>query len=96
MEQEIKEKLPVLKPGDNIRVHYKIKEEGKERVQPFEGVLIAQKGSGNSKTIMVRRTGAAKIAVERIFPVYSPNVEKIELVKGGKARRAKLYYLRGK
>ena len=83
-----------LKPGDTVRVFYKIKEEGKERVQPFEGVLIARKGAGPSKTVTVRKIGALGISVERIFPLHSPNLEKIELVKKGRARRAKLYYLR--
>ena len=75
---------------------YKIKEEEKERIQPFEGVLIAQKGAGISKTIMVRKIGLLKIGVERIFPVHSPNIEKIEVTKRGRARRAKLYYLRSR
>lgn len=93
--EETKEpQAPDFKPGDIVRVHYKIKEEDKERVQPFEGVLIAQKGSGTSKTITVRKIAAGGVAVERIFPLSSPNLEKLEVVKAGKARRAKLYYLR--
>lgn len=85
-----------FKPGDTIKVFYKIKEEEKERIQPFEGVLIAQKGAGISKTITVRRIGALNIGVERIFPLSSPNLEKIEVVKKSKVRRAKLYHLRGR
>ncbi|OGC56136.1 50S ribosomal protein L19 [candidate division WWE3 bacterium RIFCSPHIGHO2_01_FULL_48_15] len=81
-------------PGDKVKVSYKIKEEGKERTQPFEGILIAQKGAGISKTITVRKIGALGIGVERIFPLSSPNLEKIEVVKKGQARRAKLYHLR--
>lgn len=77
-----------------MKVFYKIKEEGKERVQPFEGVLIAQKGAGVSKTITVRKISALGVGVERIFPVHSPNLEKIEVIKKGTARRAKLYHLR--
>ncbi len=85
-----------FKAGDKVKVFYKIKEEGKERVQPFEGILLAQKGAGISKTITVRRIGALGIGVERIFPISSPNLEKIEVVKKSTARRAKLYHLRGK
>lgn len=85
-----------FKPGDTIKVHYRIKEEGKERIQPFEGILIAQKGAGVSRTIMVRKIGVTGIGVERIFPLHSPNVKKIEIVKKGKVRRAKLYYLRNR
>ena len=93
-EEPKKSQTPDFKAGDIIRVHYKIKEEDKERVQLFEGVLIAQKGSGTSKTITVRKIAGAGIAVERIFQLHSPNLEKLEVVKQGKARRAKLYYLR--
>lgn len=89
-------KTQEFKPGDIIRVHYKIKEEDKERVQRFEGVLIAQKGAGVSKTMTVRKIGAAGVGVERIFPLHSPNIKKIEVIKKGKVRRAKLYYLREK
>lgn len=93
-ESEETSQVPSFRPGDIIRVHYKIKEEDKERVQLFEGVLIAKKGAGISKTITVRKIGAGGVAVERIFPLQSPNLEKLEVVKQGKARRAKLYYLR--
>ena len=82
--------------GDTVKVFYKIKEEGKERIQPFEGILIAQKGAGVSKTITVRKIGSLGIGVERIFPLRSPNIEKIEVTRRGKVRRAKLYYLREK
>lgn len=80
--------------GDTIRVHYKIIEGDKSRVQPYEGIVIAKKGVGMSKTFMVRRIGADNIGVERIFPLFSPNIDKIEIVSEGKVRRAKLYYLR--
>ncbi len=83
-------------PGDRVRVHYLIREEDKERIQPFEGVVIAIKGKGASKTFTVRKIASANIGVERIFPLQSPNIEKIEIVKEGKARRSKLYYLRGR
>lgn len=83
-----------FRPGDTVKVFYKVKEEDKERIQPFEGVLIAEKGAGISKTITVRKVASLGIGVERIFPLHSPNVEKIEVTKRGKVRRAKLYYLR--
>ncbi len=82
--------------GDTIRVHYKIIEGEKSRIQPYEGIVIAKKGVGMSKTFMVRRIGADNIGVERIFPLFSPNIDKIEIVSEGKVRRAKLYYLRGR
>jgi large subunit ribosomal protein L19 len=80
--------------GDTVKVHYKIIEGGKSRVQPFEGIVISKKGTGVSKTFTVRRIGADNIGVERIFPLYSPNIDKIEVISYGKVRRAKLYYLR--
>lgn len=80
--------------GDTVKVHYKIIEGGKSRVQPFEGIVISKKGTGVSKTFTVRRIGADNIGVERIFPLYSPNIDKIEIISYGKVRRAKLYYLR--
>jgi len=83
-------------PGDTIRVHYRIVEGDKSRVQPFEGIVISKKGVGASKTFTVRRIGADNIGVERIFPLFSPNIEKIEVVSHGKVRRAKLYYLRNR
>ncbi len=88
--------LPDFRPGDSIKVHYKILEGGKVRIQPYEGIVIARKGSGASKTFTVRRIGADGVGVERIFPLFSPNIEKIDLIKTGKVRRAKLYYLRDK
>ena len=80
--------------GDTIRVHYRIVEGEKSRVQPYEGIVISKKGEGMSKTFMVRRIGADRIGIERIFPLFSPNIENIEVVKKGRVRRAKLYYLR--
>jgi len=93
--QTIKEISP-FNVGDTIRVHYKIIEGDKSRVQPYEGIVISKRGIGMSKTFMVRRIGADNIGVERIFPLFSPNIEKIEIVSEGKVRRAKLYYLRGR
>jgi len=89
-------KIPTFRSGDTVKVFYKIKEEDKERVQPFEGVVIARKGAGNSKTITVRKIASLGIGVERIFPIFSPNISKIEVTKRGKVRRSKLYYLRSR
>ncbi len=95
--KETKEtKTPEFRAGDTVRIHYKIIEGGKVRIQPYEGIVISRKGEGVSKTFTVRRIGADNIGVERIFPLYSPNIEKIEVKKRGKVRRAKLYYLRAK
>lgn len=89
-------KYPEFRAGDTVRVHYKIIEGDKARIQPYEGIVLSRKGSGSSKSFTVRRIGADNVAVERIFPLFSPNIEKIELVKTGDVRRAKLYYLREK
>ena len=89
-------KRPEFRAGDTVKVHYKIIEGGKTRIQPFEGIVIAKKGQADSKTFTVRRMGADGIGVERIFPLLSPNIDKIDVVKLGKVRRAKLYYLRDK
>ncbi len=91
----LKKDLPDIRPGDIVKVHQKIKEKDKERIQVFEGRVLARKhGKEPGATITVRKT-ASGIGVERIFPVHSPSVEKIEVVKKGRPRRAKLYYLRG-
>ena len=87
---------PEFRPGDTVRVAVKIKEGNKERIQNFEGVVIAIKGTGTGKTFTVRKIGANNIGVERIFPLYSESIDKIDVVRKGKVRRAKLYYLRGK
>src|SRR3989338_2193175 len=86
--------MPDIRPGDIVKVHQKIKEGDKERIQIFEGVVIARKhGKGISSTITVRKI-VDQVGVERIFPVHSPSLEKIEVVKSSKVRRSKLYYLR--
>ncbi|MBI2452650.1 MAG: 50S ribosomal protein L19 [Parcubacteria group bacterium] len=88
------ESLPDIRPGDTVRVHQKIKEGSKERLQVFEGVVLARKhGKGINATITVRKISSG-VGVERIFPIHSPSLDKIEVVKRSKVRRAKLYYLR--
>ncbi len=90
---ETRKDLPELKPGDIIRVSYRVIEGGKERIQVYEGTVIALKNSGISKTITVRKTSFG-ISVERIFPLNSELIQKIEVKRHSKVRRAKLYYLR--
>ncbi len=92
-ENASQDKHPAFVVGDTIRVHYKIKEGGKERIQVYTGTVIARKGSGISESITVRRVSYGE-GVERIFPLNSPNIDKIEIERHGKVRRAKLYYLR--
>ncbi len=88
--------LPAFKVGQTVKVHQKIKEGDKERIQIFEGLVIARKGgSGANATFMVRKI-ASGVGVERIYPLHSPNVAKLEVVKEGKVSSAKLYYVRGK
>ena len=90
----LKKELPDIRPGDTVRVHQKIKEGGKERVQTFEGQVIARKhGKEVGSTITVRSV-ILGVGVEKIFPLHSPTIEKIEVIKREKVRRAKLYYLR--
>ena len=90
----LKDDIPRLEPGDTLKVHVRIREGDKERIQIFEGVLIARNNSGISETITVRKISFGSVGVERIFPVHSPVVAKIESVRKAKVRRAKLYYLR--
>ncbi|MBP8932966.1 MAG: 50S ribosomal protein L19 [Candidatus Atribacteria bacterium] len=87
--------VPDIEPGQTVRVHLKVVEGDKERIQVFEGLVIALKGSGISRTMTVRKMSFG-IGIERVFPIHSPRIEKIEIVRRGKVRRAKLYYLRGK
>ena len=89
----LKEQVPDFKSGDNIRVFVKIKEGDKERVQVFQGDVIAKKGKGINGTYTVRKVSAG-VGVERIFPLHSPNVTKIQVMRKGDVRRSKLYYLR--
>ena len=91
--KEMKETTPEVRIGDTVRVHIRIVEGSKERVQMVEGVVIKMRGSQNRKTLTVRKISFG-VGVERIFPLHSPRVEKVEIVKHSKVRRAKLYYLR--
>ena len=92
---QVRTDLPRFRPGDTVRVHVKIKEGDKYRIQVFEGVVIVQKNNGVSSTFTVRKVSFG-YGIERIFPVHSPIIEKLEVVKSGKVRRARLYYLRGR
>ena len=91
--EQLKSEVPELNIGDTVRVHNKIKEGNKERIQMFEGTIIAKRGGGISETFTVRRVSYG-IGVEKTFPIHSPNVEKVDIIRSGKVRRAKLYYLR--
>lgn len=89
----LKADVPEIKIGSTVRVHVKIREGERERIQIFEGTVIARNNSGIAETFTVRRLSYG-VGVEKVFPVHSPNVAKVELVRNGKVRRAKLYYLR--
>ena len=93
-QSESRKEIPNFNPGDTVRVHVKIKEGEKERLQAFEGTVIARKHTGPSETFTVRKVSFGQ-GVERIFPVSSPVIDRVELVRRGSVRRSKLYYLRG-
>ncbi|BCV21039.1 50S ribosomal protein L19 [Moorella sp. Hama-1] len=93
-QEQIRTDIPDFKPGDTVRVHVKVVEGNRERIQVFEGVVIGRRGRGINETFTVRRVSYG-VAVERIFPLHSPRLERIEVVRRGRVRRAKLYYLRG-
>jgi len=86
--------VPEFRAGDTVRVAVRIKEGNKERVQNYEGLCIAIRGQGTGRTFMVRKMGANSVGVERIFPLYSESIENIEVLRKGRVRRAKLFYLR--
>jgi large subunit ribosomal protein L19 len=91
--EQMKGNIPDFGPGDTVRVHVKVREGEKERIQVFEGVVIGRRGGGLRETFTVRKISYS-IGVERVFPVHSPSVDHIDVVRHGKVRRAKLYYLR--
>lgn len=93
-EEQMKKDLPHFRPGDTVRVHVRVIEGSRERIQVFEGVVIKMKGGGLRETFTVRRVTYG-VGVERTFPLHSPRIEKIEVARHGVVRRAKLYYLRG-
>ena len=94
-EEQMKQDIPAFRVGDTIKVYGKIKEGNRERIQVFEGVVLKRQGGSNRETFTVRKTSNG-IGVEKTWPLHSPNVEKIEVVRRGKVRRAKLNYLRGR
>ena len=89
----LKEDVPEFRPGDTLKVHVRVVEGKKERIQIFQGVVIARKGGGSRESFTVRKISGG-IGVERVFPLHSPVIDKIDVVRRGKVRRAKLYYLR--
>ena len=91
--EQLKENVPVIRIGDTVRVHNKIKEGSRERIQMFEGTVIAKHGGGISETFTVRRISYG-CGVEKTFPIHSPNLEQVDIIRVGKVRRAKLYYIR--
>lgn len=95
VEHCMKSDSPAIRPGDTVKAYVKVREAGKERLQMFEGLCISVRGGGISETITLRKISNG-VGVERTFPVHSPNVGKLEVVRHGIVRRAKLYYLRGK
>lgn len=93
--QQIREDIPQVRVADNVKVHYRIKEGDRERIQVFQGDVIRRHGESSRETFTVRKVSFS-VGVERTFPVHSPKIEKIEVVRQGDVRRAKLYYLRDK
>jgi large subunit ribosomal protein L19 len=93
-QEYLKTDIPDFRPGDNLKVHVRLKEGDKERIQIFEGLVIARKHGGVSETFTVRKISSG-VGVERTFPLHSPSIAKVEVVRRGRVRRAKLYYIRG-
>ncbi len=91
--EQMRQDLPDFGPGDTVRVHVRVREGEKERVQVFEGVVIGRKGGGVRETFTVRKVSFG-VGVERVFPVHSPSIDRIDVVRHGRVRRAKLYFLR--
>jgi large subunit ribosomal protein L19 len=94
-QEQMKEEVPAFNIGDTVRIHNKIVEGTRERIQMFEGTVIAKNGGGISETFTVRRISYG-CGVEKVFPIHSPNVVKVDVIRRGKVRRAKLFYLRDK
>ncbi|UJF35322.1 50S ribosomal protein L19 [Paenibacillus hexagrammi] len=92
--EQLRTDIPTFRPGDTLKVHVKVIEGSRERIQLFEGVVIKRRGGGISETFTVRKISYG-VGVERTFPFHSPKIDKIEVARRGKVRRAKLYYLRG-
>ena len=92
-DEQLKSDIPEFRPGDTVRVNVKVVEGTKERIQAYEGVVIGRKGTGIHETFTVRRTSYG-VGVERVFPIHSPRIDKIQVLRKGRVRRAKLYYLR--
>lgn len=90
----VREDLPSFRPGDTVRVNVKVIEGGRERVQSYDGIVIKIRGGGMGKSFTVRKIGADGIGVERVFPINTPAIDSVEVIRKGKVRRAKLYYLR--
>lgn len=90
----ITDDIPEFEAGDTVNIHYRVREGEKERIQQYEGIVISRRGSGANKTFIVRKISAGNIGVERVFPLYSPFIAKIEVKKRGDVRRSKLFYLR--
>jgi large subunit ribosomal protein L19 len=93
-QSQLRSDVPQFGPGDTVRVHAKVVEGSRERIQIFEGVVISRRGGGIAESFIVRRIGAHNVGVERTFPLHSPRIDKLEVTRRGKVRRAKLYYLR--
>lgn len=92
--EQLRDDMPHFAPGDTVRVNYRVREGEKERIQAFEGICLGRRGTGMGETFMVRKISSG-IGVERVFPLHSPFIKGIEVVRRGRVRRAKLYYLRG-
>jgi len=92
--EQVRQDIPDFKPGDTVKVHVKVVEGGKERIQVFEGVVIKRRGGGLRETFTVRRVSYG-VGVERTFPLHSPRLDRIEVTRRGRVRRARLFYLRG-
>lgn len=93
-QEQLRDDIPDFKPGDTVRVNYRVREGEKERIQAFEGICLGRRGTGMGETFTVRKISAG-IGVERVFPLHSPFIKEIQVVRHGRVRRAKLYYLRG-